>query len=152
MEEDNLMYKWLETIPPVHWLYMKIAEPRVVRLLHFGIYLCMLISGIILVGRPPENYQDIIGLLLVYVLGGFLVLGGLLSAMAVLPGIWWLERVGIILLTTTMAIYVVIVVTLHGSAIGVAVPVAFIFAFILRWIDIRRYQLAPTPISAPRKE
>lgn len=153
MEEDNLMYKWIEKIPPVHWVYQRIAEPKVVRLLYFGMFICMVVAGIVLLSMPPEQYQDVVGLTLVYVLGTFLLSGGLFSAVAVLPGIWWLERVGIILLSTAMAIYVVIVLTLHGSVIGVAVPIAFILAFAVRWIDIRQYQLAPiAATSSPRKE
>lgn len=143
------MYNWFKKVPLIHWLYMRIAEPRVVRLIHFGIYLCMFASGFVLLLDPSHQYKDVIGLSLVYVLGSFLLIGGLMGATSVLPGVWWLERVGIILLATSMAVYIVIVLTLHGSVIGVAVPLAFILTFTLRWIEIRRFQLAPTPITVP---
>lgn len=153
MEENKVdMYKLLQKVPPIHWLYMRIAEPRVVRILYFGIYLCMGVAGTVLVSVPPEQYEDVIGLVLVYILGSFILLGGLFSAVAVLPGVWWLERVGIILLATAMLIYVVIVLSLKGSIIGVAVPIAFMLTFAIRWIDIRKYQLAPTKITSVRKE
>lgn len=146
------MYNWIKKIPPIHWIYMKIAEPRVVRLLHFGAYLSMLTAGTVLLLGPPHQYKDVIGLTLVIVLGIFLVVGGLLGAVSVLPGVWWLERVGIILIATGMAMYVVIVLTLRGSVIGVAVPFAFVCLFTVRWITIRHFQLAPTLITAPREE
>jgi hypothetical protein len=146
------MGKWIQRVPPLQWVYEKIAEPRVVRLLYFGMFICMLVAGVVLLSMPPERYQDVVGLTLVYVLGTFLTAGGLLSAVAVLPGVWWLERVGIILLATGMAIYIVIVLTLAGSIIGVTVPLAFILAFGVRWIDIRKYQLAPLTVTVPREE
>lgn len=157
MEEENgiRMYKWIQRVPPVHWLYMKIAEPRVVRLLYFGIYLMMILPGVLLILSPPHTIKDVVGYTYMYALAGFLIVGGLFGAVSVLPGVWWLERVGIILIGTALAIYVVIVITLHSSVssiIGIAVSIAFILSFTVRYITIRHHQLAPAVVTLSREE
>lgn len=156
MEENEIrMYKWIERMPPIHWLYMKIAEPRVIRLLYFGIYLMMTMPGILLILSPPATIKDVVGYFYMYVLAAFLIVGGLFGVVSVLPGIWWLERVGIILLDTALAIYLVIVVTLHtsvSSMIGIFVSIAFMLAFAVRFITIRHHQLAPAVVTLPREE
>lgn len=153
MEEDKLnMENWIKKVPPIHWLYMRIAEPRVIRILYFMIYICMITAGVFLIQGPPHSYKDVVGLTLVYVLASFLSLGGLLAAIAVLPGIWWLERVGVILLGTAAGIYAVIVISLKGSPIPLAISIAILLVFFIRWIDIRKYQLAPTKVVLPREE
>ena len=137
------MTRWQKHFPLSYALFMKIAEPRVLRLLYLGIYLSMVCAGWGLMAYPPSQFKDIIGWWLVEVFGLFLLMGGLLAGFAVLPGLWWVERVGLIFLITGMAVYVVLIINLHASPIGVSVAIAFILSFIIRWIGIRRYQLAP---------
>lgn len=129
--------------PFAHSLFMKIAEPRVIRLMQFGIYICMIIAGTGVLSQPPSAFKYVVGSALVYVFGGFITLGAIFGAIAVLPGIWWLERVGIIALTTAMLMYAVIIIALGSSTVGVVVSVAFALTFAQRWLEIRRYQLAP---------
>jgi len=126
-----------------HSLYMKIAEPRVIRIMQFGVYLCMIVSGFGVISKPPTSFENVLGLSLVYVFGGFVFIGALFGAVAVLPGIWWLERVGIIALTTAMSMYSVVIITLGTSPIGIAICIAFALTFAQRWMEIRRFQLAP---------
>lgn len=123
--------------------FLLIAEPRVLRLLQFGVYICMTIAGGWLIANPPVSFQSVIGAGLVALFGGFLGLGGLLGAIAVLPGVWWLERAGIIALITGLLIYVTIVVALGSSVTGIVVCIAFALQFTIRWTEIRRYDLAP---------
>lgn len=129
--------------PFAHSLFMRIAEPRVIRIMQFGIYLCMASAGFGVLTNTPATFENVIGLTMVYVFGGFISVGSVLGAIAVLPGIWWLERVGILALTTGMAMYAVVVVALNGSPVGLAMAVAFGLSFIQRWMEIRRFQLAP---------
>lgn len=133
-------------MPYVHGLFMRIAEPRVIRLMHFLVYLCMLITGIAICFSPPHHLQTVVGLALLYVFAGFVTIGSALCAFAVLPGIWWLERVGIIMLTTSMAMYVVIILTLGTSVVAVAVALALTITFAQRWTEIRGAQLAPREV------
>lgn len=132
--------RWL---PKLHFLYMKIAEPRVTRLLQLGIYISLFAAGVGILWEPPANFKDILGLSLVVMFGGFVALGGLLGSIAVLPGIWWLERVALLALSTGMCMYIVILIGLKPSPVGFAMAAAFILTFIIRWRDIRGFQLAP---------
>jgi len=133
-------------IPFIHGMFMRIAEPRVIRLLHFLVYLCMLVTGVAIVFQPPHHLQSVLGLTLLYVFAGFVVIGALFSAVAVLPGIWWLERVGIIMLTTSMSMYVVVILALGTSVVAVAVALALTITFAQRWVEIRGAQLAPREV------
>jgi hypothetical protein len=103
----------------------------------------MLAAGIGILMVTPERYQNVINLQLVYVFGGFMALGSLIAAFAVLPGIWWLERAGLLALGTSMAMYAVIVTSIGPSIVGLAIAISFILSYIIRWMAIRRYQLAP---------
>lgn len=122
---------------------MRIAEPRVVRLMQFGVYLSMFYTGCHLIITPPTTFKDVVGLTLVYVWSGFVALGAGLSMVAVLPGIWWLERAGIIALTTGLAMYIVILSTVTLSPVGISVSIALVITFIQRWREIKGAQLAP---------
>lgn len=137
------MNKWQRTFPLAYKLYLKIAEPRVVRILHFGIYICLLISGLGVIAHPPRSFEGSLGFLLVMMFGGMLFIGALISAISVLPGIWWLERVGLILLVTGLLIYTVTMFSLKASPVTLSIPIGFILTLVLRWLEIRRYQLAP---------
>lgn len=137
------MSKVAEWFNPFKTLFLMIAEPRVVRLIHFGIYLCLLLAGAGIIYSPPGSFQSVLGVSLVYVFGGFILLGAFVAAFAVLPGIWWLERVGLLSLITGMAMYIVILIDLRPSPVGMSISVAFILTFLLRWIDIKGSLLAP---------
>lgn len=112
-------------------------------MLQFGIYICMMAAGLGVIHHPPSSFEGVLGTTLVIVFGGFIFFGAFLGAIAVLPGIWWLERTGLLALMTGMAMYTVIIFSLGTSTLGVAVSVAFVLSFIQRWSEIRRYQLAP---------
>lgn len=132
-----------KNLPALHFIFMKIAEPRVLRLIQFVVYLAMVAAGIGILFHPPAPFTTLIGLTLTYVFGSFITIGALMGAGAVLPGVWWLERVGIIALVWGLLMYVVLVISLGSSPIGVAVSVAFIGTFIQRFLEIKGAQLAP---------
>ena len=132
-----------ERFPFAHSLFMRIAEPRVIRIMQFGVYICLVLSGYGILSQPPSSFESVVGLSLVYVFGGFITAGSILGGVAVLPGIWWLERVGILALTTGLAMYVVFVISLGSSPVGVAISIAFILTFAQRWTEIKGSQLAP---------
>lgn len=123
--------------------FMLIAEPRVVRVVQFGIYLCLLTAGAFVLATPPRSFEGVLGQTLVTVFGLFILIGGALGATAVLPGIWWLERAGILALATGLAMYSVVAITLGVSPIGFLIGLAFILTFVQRWMEIRKFQLAP---------
>ena len=129
--------------PFAHSLFMRIAEPRVLRILQFFIYVGMTIAGVTFLSQPPTLFENIAGPILVHVFGAFIASGSILGAFAVLPGIWWLERVAILLLGTGLAMYIVFVVTLGSSIIGIVMSIAFLLTFVQRWTEIKGAQLAP---------
>jgi hypothetical protein len=120
-----------------------IAEPRVTRLIQFFVYLILLGIGMYLLSYPPQAFEIAVGDPGVFTFGMFLIVGGTAGAVAVLPGVWWLERVGIIALWTGLAIFCVIAVSLGISLVGAGLATALAVTFLIRWLEIRRYQLAP---------
>jgi len=134
---------WSWAHPKVEPWYTKIAEPRIIRLMQFGIYICMFFAGARLLLEPPTQFQNVLGLVLAYMFASFIFLGALFGGVAVLPGIWWLERVGLIALATGMGIYVIVVISLGSSPMGIVVAIAFGLTFLQRWLEIKGPDLAP---------
>lgn len=133
--------RWLWRLS--RFVFLKIAEPRVVRVIQFFIYTLLAIAGGYVLGNPPPQFQSVIGAGFVDVFGGFLCTGGIIGALAVLPGVWWLERIGVIALWTGLAIFAVIAVSLKVSPVGFVISIALGLSLVLRWRDIRLYQVAP---------
>lgn len=123
--------------------FLKIAEPRFIRVTQFVIYLSILYAGINILLQPPGSFESVVFLWQVYMFGSFLAVGALLGAIAVLPGIWWLERSGIIALWCGLGMYFVLGQALGSSSVGVGITIAMIVTFIQRWREIRGAQLAP---------
>ena len=124
-------------------LYMMIAEPRVYRIIQFGIYVVFIVAGIGINIWPPKSFEWVVGSWYLSVVGYILIFGGLFASVAVLPGIWWLERVGLILLTTGVLVYLFVAFVLGSSALSLCLSIAFILRFIQRWMEIRKWQLEP---------
>jgi len=125
------------------FLFFKIKEPRTIRLVQLIIYACMVGAGHYIVSVLPDLYTDVLGTTLVYFFGAAILLGGVLGAIAVLPGIWWLERTAIIALWTGLGVFVVVQVALGISIVGLLIAVALAASFVQRWSDITEYDLAP---------
>lgn len=123
--------------------FLLIAEPRVVRLIQFAIYMCMIFAGIVILTAPPWSLRETLGTFLVIVLGSFITLGATLGALAVLPGIWWLERVAILSLGTGLAMYAVAILSLGAPLAAFLIGAAFVLSLVQRWMEIRQFQLAP---------
>ena len=131
-------------IAPLVSIFMLIAEPRVQRLLQFGVYLSLFIAGTaFLAGGPPEAFKAILGGSLSYIFSTFIAMGSLFGLIAVLPGIWWLERVAVLLLFTGMLKYIVVSIAWGLPGASILLILAFSCTFVQRWLEIRRYQLAP---------
>lgn len=136
-------FDWQKHLPFAYALYMKIAEPRTIRILQFIIYGCLLYTGIGVLFYPPGSYSRVVSDGWIVAIGLFVTVGAIVGASAVLPGIWWLERVGVLLLGTGISMYVVVAIILGQSPLGIAVFIAFIMTFIQRWSEIRGSDLAP---------
>lgn len=131
---------------PLHWAnqgFMLIAEPRMVRVMQFGIYLCMVTAGVFILTAPPWSLRDVLGQFLVIVLGAFITIGAAFGLVAVLPGIWWLERVAILALGTGLAMYAVAILAQGAPWTAFAIGVGLTLSLVQRWMEIRKFQLAP---------
>lgn len=139
------MSQWFKAIIKVPYLiYMKIAEPRVKRIIYFFIYLALSLAGTGALFKPPEAIVHILGgQILIYAFALFIIIGALIGAFAVLPGIWWFERVGLLSIGTGIAMYSVTLLYLGASALVTIVPIILILILVLRWLDIKEYLLAP---------
>lgn len=129
--------------PVLYRAYLLVAEPRMVRIVLFAIYITFITAGMFVLSQPPEKFVVALSVHLVLLFGAFLALGGVLSAIAVLPGIWWLERVGLLALGTGMLMYLIISATVQGSPVSICVTIAFILFFSLRFMETRQFKLAP---------
>lgn len=134
---------WKRTRQAAVWLFLKIEEPRVIRVVQFALYVALTVLGAAFLADPPHSYEGLLGDVLALVFGWCITGGGLLGALFVLPGVWWVERLGIIALWTGLGIYLVVAVTLASSTIAVAIAVAFVLALLIRWLTVREYQHAP---------
>jgi len=136
------MSQWIKT--GVYSAYMKIAEPRVVRLIQFVIYVGLFLVGIMILHTVPQSLAEAAGAQAFVVgFGLMLIIGALCGAVAVLPGIWWLERSGLVLLAFGLLIYLVMVIKLNSSPMGIVVCIILILTFVQRWLEIKGAQLAP---------
>lgn len=134
--------------PYMHSLWLRVQEPRALSVVYFLIYTLTIIAGIAILIDPPRNIQGTIG-------GGFttywaatLLLGGVIGVVTVLPGVWWLERVGSILCGTGLVIYDVALVSIPNTAgSNRVVSLCFValasLAFFARLVRIRRYAYDP---------
>jgi hypothetical protein len=125
------------------WLFMKVEEPRVLRVAQFSLYLTLTFLGGVFLSDPPRSYEGVLGVVLAWVFGVSITAGGLFGALAVLPGWWWLERLGIISLWTGLGMYIVVAASLQASSVGLGVAVALAIAMLIRWLTVREYQVAP---------
>lgn len=139
--EEFVMSQWVRS--GFYSAYMKIAEPRVVRLIQFLIYVGFLVVGILVLTHVPKSLESAVGYGFVIVFALFLMIGALCSGVAVLPGIWWLERSGLVLLGFGLLMYLVMLVWLNASPVGIACCAILILSFIQRWLEIKGAQLAP---------
>lgn len=125
------------------FLFFKIKEPRTIRIIQLGIYLCMIVAGHYIVSTPPQIYTTVLGSGLVLGFGSAILVGGILGSIAVLPGIWWLERTALIALWTGLGVFVIVQVALAISIVGLVIALALALSFMQRWSDITEFDLAP---------
>ncbi|ALY08631.1 hypothetical protein CAPNMURICA_31 [Arthrobacter phage CapnMurica] len=125
-------------------VYMKIAEPRVKRLIYFVIYILLGVIGGIQTFKPNPRISDFVGgQLLIYFYGILIIAGALVCLISVLPGIWVLERAGMVGLGTGIVLYVGTLIAFGASPTVSLFPIIIVLVFLLRWLDIKDYLLAP---------
>lgn len=126
----------------------RVQEPKVITLYQFVIYVVVALTGLAAWFFPPTSIEGAIGPLLTRMLAGFLMVGGTLGAIAVLPGIWWLERAAVLACATGALIYGGVVLSLHITQTGSQLVQLGVITWALlsiaqRWHRIRRYAYDP---------
>src|SRR5690625_3504574 len=122
-------------------LWMRIREPRIISVLRFFMYLGFLAGGIATIHSPPTSIQGAMGLPAMIMLGWLLAAGALMGAVSVLPGAWWLERVGVATVALYCSGYMWIIMVLHvteGSTrlLQAAAVFGIIFSQSIRFVSI----------------
>lgn len=130
-------------------IWSRIHEPRVVAVLLFTQYTILAAAGTYALVEPPNSIEGEIGSLAMYMLAALLTLGGLIGSVAVLPGIYWLERFAVGSVFWAALIYLVIILVLHVQApVGNRLLQAGIVAYVvlqqpIRWTRIRERPYRP---------
>ncbi|CAD5999173.1 hypothetical protein [Agreia sp. COWG] len=123
--------------------FLLIAEPRVIRIIMFFIYGIFAVAGYFVIVKPSASIINVLGEDLPVIFGAFLTFGGVVGLLAVLPGIWWLERTGLISSAVGLLMYLTVVLSTSASSLGFPFAMLILLFLLIRWMEIRRYQLAP---------
>jgi hypothetical protein len=129
-------------------LWESVTEPRHIKATYACVYLLVLTTGIATLLGPPRSIEGQLGTVLTVLWSVFLVVGGTVGAVTVLPGWWWAERMGIILTSTGIGIYGLVVLTLHltqeGSRLTQLGMILLAWSvLVVRWVLIRHYSFEP---------
>ena len=133
-------------------LWESITEPRHLKVGYFGIYLLTVAIGVVTLVWPPRSIEGPVGSASTALWASLFIFGGVVGAVTVLPGWWWLERaLAIVPISLGLLIYVVVVLILHFQGLdqgasrltqlGVILLAGTPFA--LRFLLIREYTFEP---------
>ncbi|WZH36229.1 MAG: hypothetical protein PIR02_15895 [Microbacterium enclense] len=95
--------------------WSRIHEPRVSKVIYLVGYLIAVAIGVVTLWRPPTSIETPLGPTLTTLWGAAILVGAIAAAVAVLPGWWWLERLGIYSVAVGALIYFGVVLTLHAQ-------------------------------------
>ena len=124
------------------WFYL-IQEPRVVRLIMLAFYTCTAWAGYVAVAESPDLFFKAAGPLIVYSIAGFLILGGILGGIAILPGYWYIEKLGLLSIAFGLLCRAILIQALAGSPLAASLLASTIILVAVRWVSIRGADLAP---------
>ncbi|WP_336633623.1 MULTISPECIES: hypothetical protein [unclassified Microbacterium] len=94
-------------------LWGAIHEPRVKKLLYAIVYTVAVFTGWATLWRPPQSIEGPLGSTLTTIWALFLTIGAVAALVAVFPGWWWLERIGLLGIGAGASTYFGVVLTLH---------------------------------------
>lgn len=123
--------------------YFKVQEPRLQRLLYLGFYIMIIITGVGSFFDTTGHLYQFGGDELVFSLAGFFTFGGVVGAISVIPGTWWLERVGLLSVGLGMLARGIVINGLGISWVGGMLFYSTIFLLVIRFVQIRKDDLAP---------
>ena len=131
-------------------LWLRVHQPRVISALYCAIYTIMLLGGISALIDPPRSIEGAIGTAAMTTLASLLTLGGALGAPSALVGAWWLERLAVVSVGFSAAIYASIIITLDIQAttgnrdLQLSMVVVVLFMQAVRWQRIKQRPYDPS--------
>lgn len=131
--------------PALHKIYMKIAPPRLRRLIYLAIYTLLGIAAVANSFKPPSSIVNLLGgMALVYMFLGFVLVGALICMGTVLQGFWLIERIGLVSIGFGVVMYTIVLIALGASPFVTLIPTIMLLLLALRGLDISEYMTAPT--------
>jgi hypothetical protein len=127
------LYRW----------FLLIQEPRIVRIAMFAIYVYFIVAGVQAFTSTPDHFYQVTGPRIVFSIGVFFIVGGVVGLVAVLPGHWYIERVGLVALALGCLARGVLVSALGVSDVGASILNILILFLFVRFLTIRRADYAP---------
>lgn len=130
--------RWLASVP----------EPRSVRFGYLAAYFLWAVAGTSVLIQPPTSLSGAVGETLTYIWGAFLAVGAAVGACTVLTKYWFLERFAIWLTGAGIAVYGILVTTMHVIENGNRLPqlmfiVAGLIFLVVRYIRIKGPSIQP---------
>lgn len=129
-------------------LWGRIAQPRVQRVSYFVVYVLHVVAGFGIAIAQPRAVHYTMGDLVAYVWAGFLILGGAVAAISVLPGWNYVERLGLLSLMFGIGLTSIFIVANPWQPPGLDVIVwalvtGWVVMFLYRLWETRLYDIAP---------
>lgn len=125
----------------IYRLWLRVNEPRTVSVLVFFQYVALLVGGVSLFKHSNPTVS-----LLAAILAG----GGLVGAFAALPGVYWLERFAVGMVSLAVGLFLVVLFTypipprsLEFWSLQVCMSVAVLIQQAIRWVRIRTRPYRP---------
>lgn len=135
-------------ITPLHALWAKVQEPRVISVVYFVMYAAGVGAGVYATMRPPTSLEGQVGAAAMTALTVLLTFGCTLGTIAALPGIYWLERSAVLSIALAATIYLAILTTLQVQQPGNRTLQGWFVLFVLgmqavRWVRVRERPYRP---------
>lgn len=131
----------------IRW-FITIPEPRAVRFGYLVAYILWAVAGVAVLIQPQSSLSGAVGETLTYTWGAFLAVGATVGACTVLTKYWFLERFAIWLTGAGVAVYGILIGTLHILESGNRLPqLMFILAglvfLVVRYLRIKGPYIQP---------
>lgn len=129
--------------------WLSVQEPKIITVLQFFIYLMSLVGGVLTLIFPPVSLSSIMGEHMSIWWAVSLTTGGLFGAIACPLGVWWAEKVALLLVFTGYLMYFVSVLERQiqsesGSWVTQLSSLAMLLVYLVtRYAAVRFYAYDP---------
>jgi hypothetical protein len=128
------------------WFYL-IDEPRFKRLLFLVIYLLFIAAGVFVIARSGSDAARLIGFPALLALACAFLIGGGVGAVAIWPGLWWLEKVAFVPLVGALIIRAALLTEIGITPVAAIIYIIGALLLFGRLMDIWKYDGPPLRTS-----